>query len=348
VPVGQAYRHLSLLLASGQVFPSKVATKESEVSMTTLTTDVETGSPTKTQKRMVDRHGKRVLSLAVPRALLWPALVVAIVLTQIPFLVTVYFSTQKWNLLRPLDRGFVGFDNFVTVFSSDEIYKAIQATATITGTSVLLSLVFGLGLALLLDRQFLGRSVARTLLITPFLVMPAAAALAWKWNLLDGNFGLFKWLFVELGLPVIEWNTDIPIVTVIMVLTWQFMPFMMLILLAGLQSQDKEVLEAAQVDGAGAFRIFMQMTLPHLRQYIEIGVLLGAILLLASFDPIAILTGGSGGTKTLPVLLYEKAFVALEVGQAAAYGVVTVAITIIFALLLLRTVFRIFSEQGVR
>lgn len=310
--------------------------------------DTPTASQKKEKKVLVDRHGKRVQSLAIPRTLIWPAIVVAIILTQIPFVATIYFSTQRWNLLRPLDRGFVGFDNYIQVFSSGELGAALRATATITGTSVLLSLVFGLGLALLLNRQFLGRSVARTLLITPFLVMPAAAALAWKWNLLDSNFGLFKWLFQELGLPVIQWNTDIPIVTVIMVLTWQFMPFMMLILLAGLQSQDREVLEAAQMDGAGAFRIFTQMTLPHLRQYIEIGVLLGAILLLATFDPIAILTGGSGGTKTLPVLLYEKAFIALEVGQAAAFGVVTVAITIVFATLLLRTVFRIFSEQGVR
>lgn len=318
--------------------------------MTQLASEVET--PTASQKKekkvLVDRHGRRVQSLAIPRTLIWPAIVVAIILTQIPFLATIYFSTQRWNLLRPLDRGFVGFDNYVQVFASGELGAALRATATITGLSVLLSLVLGLGLALLLNRQFLGRSVARTLLITPFLVMPAAAALAWKWNLLDANFGLFKWLFEELGLPVIQWNTDIPIVTVIMVLTWQFMPFMMLILLAGLQSQDREVLEAAQMDGAGAFRIFTQMTLPHLRQYIEIGVLLGAILLLATFDPIAILTGGSGGTKTLPVLLYEKAFIALEVGQAAAFGVVTVAITIVFATLLLRTVFRIFSEQGVR
>lgn len=310
--------------------------------------DTPTASPKKQKKVLVDRHGKRVLSLAIPRTLIWPAIVVAIILTQIPFLATIYFSTQRWNLLRPLDRGFVGFDNYIQVFTSGELVAALRATATITGTSVFLSLVLGLGLALLLNRQFFGRSIARTLLITPFLVMPAAAALAWKWNLLDANFGLFKWLFQELGLPVIQWNTDIPIVTVIMVLTWQFMPFMMLILLAGLQSQDREVLEAAQMDGASAFRIFTQMTLPHLRQYIEIGVLLGAILLLATFDPIAILTGGSGGTKTLPVLLYEKAFIALEVGQAAAFGVVTVAITIVFAVLLLRTVFRIFSEQGVR
>jgi len=316
--------------------------------MVTANTDFAGNSLPKGKKLLADRYGRRIRSLAIPRALLWPALVVAIILTQIPFLATVYFSTQKWNLLRPLDRGFVGFDNFIAVFTTDELYESIQATATITGTSVLLSLVLGLGIALLLDRNFVGRSVARTLLITPFLLMPAAASLAWKWNLLDGNFGLFRWLFMELGLPVVQWNTDIPIVTVIMVLTWQFMPFMMLILLAGLQSQDKEILDAARVDGAGSLRIFIQMTLPHLRQYIEIGVLLGAILLLAAFDPIAILTGGSGGTKTLPVLLYEKAFIALEVGQAAAYGVVTVAITIVFAALLLRTVFRIFSENGVR
>lgn len=302
----------------------------------------------KENRRRVNRHGQRVTSLLIPRTLIWPALTVAIILTQIPFLATIYFSTQQWNLLRPDQRGFVGLSNYAQVFQSGELMAAVQATALITGMSVFLSLVFGMILALLLDRDFFGRALARTLLITPFLVMPAAATLAWKWNLMDGNFGLFRWLSQELGLPVIQWSTDVPIAAVIMVLTWQFMPLMMLLILAGLQSQNREVLEAAAVDGAGAIRIFFTMTLPHLRQYIEIGVLLGAILLIASFDPIAILTGGSGGTKTLPVLLYEKAFRALEVGQAAAFGVVTVAITIVFATLLLRTVFRIFSEQGVR
>jgi sorbitol/mannitol transport system permease protein len=302
----------------------------------------------KVEKIRYDKNGKRVRSLAVPRALLWPALVAAIVLTQIPFLATVYFSTQRWNLLRPDDRGFAGFDNYAKVFSGSELYNSLEATFVITGTSVLLSLVFGLGLALLLNRTFFGRGVARTLLITPFLVMPAAASLAWKWNLMDANFGLFRWVMNSLGFDAIQWNTDVPIISVILVLVWQFMPFMMLILLAGLQSQDSDILEAAALDGAGKIKIFFLMTMPHLRQYIEIGVLLGTILLLATFDPIFILTGGSGGTKTLPVLLYEKAFIALEVGQAAAYGVITVILTIIFATLLLRTVFRIFSQQGVR
>lgn len=302
----------------------------------------------KVEKIRYDKNGKRVRSLAVPRSLLWPALVAAIVLTQIPFLATVYFSTQRWNLLRPDDRGFAGFDNYAKVFSGSELYSSLEATFVITGTSVLLSLVFGLGLALLLNRTFFGRGVARTLLITPFLVMPAAASLAWKWNLMDANFGLFRWVMNSLGFDAIQWNTDVPIISVILVLVWQFMPFMMLILLAGLQSQDSDILEAAALDGAGKIKIFFLMTIPHLRQYIEIGVLLGTILLLATFDPIFILTGGSGGTKTLPVLLYEKAFIALEVGQAAAYGVITVILTIIFATLLLRTVFRIFSQQGVR
>ena len=300
------------------------------------------------EKHRYDKNGKRVRSLAVPRALIWPSLVTAIILTQIPFLATVYFSTQRWNLLRPGDRGFVGFENYVKVFTSSELYSSMQATFVITGSSVFLSLVFGLGLALLLNRNFIGRGIARTLLITPFLVMPAAASLAWKWNLMDANFGLFKWAMEAIGLEAIQWNTDVPVISVIILLVWQFMPFMMLIILAGLQSQDSEILEAAALDGAGKLKIFWLMTLPHLRQYIEIGVLLGTILLLATFDPIFILTGGSGGTKTLPVLLYEKAFIALEVGQAAAYGVITVLLTIIFATLLLRTVFRIFSQQGVR
>src|SRR5690606_25345437 len=186
----------------------------------------------------------------------------------------------------------------------------------------------------------------RTLLITPFLMMPAAAALIWKWSMLDANVGMVNWLFSLVGIPPAAWNTDLPVVTIIMVLTWQFTPFMMLIILAGLQSQSGEVLEAASVDGAGPFRSFIYMTLPHLRTYIELAVLLGTIMLLQVFDPIAIMTRGTGGTKTLPYLLYERAFVGLEIGEAAAYGVLTVILTIIVATIALRLLFKIFRTEG--
>jgi sorbitol/mannitol transport system permease protein len=297
-------------------------------------------------KRTVKETPAEKRGLRLSRALLWPALVVSLVLTQIPFLVTIYYSLQSWNLLRPADQEFVWFANYVTVFTGGDFIPSLISTVVITGTSVVLSVLFGLGIALLLDRKFHGQALARTLLITPFLVMPAAAALIWKWSILDANVGVLNWALGLVGIPEISWNTDLPLVTIIMVLTWQYTPFMMLIILAGLQSQSGEVLEAASVDGAGPIRTFVSMTLPHLRQYIEIAALLGSIMLLQVFDPIAIMTRGTGGTKTLSYLLYERAFVGLEVGEAAAYGVVTVIVTIIVASVALRTLFQIFATDG--
>ena len=282
------------------------------------------------------------------RALVLPALFFSVALTQIPFLVTIYFSFLEWNQLRPDDIAFTGFDNYVTVFTGPDFLSSLWATITITGSSVVLSLLLGLLFAILLDRKFVGQGVARTLMITPFLIMPAAAALIWKWSMLDANVGMVNVGLNFIGLPSVAWNTDFPALTIIMLLTWQYTPFMMLILLAGLQSQSREVLEAASVDGAGPLRTFQYMTLPHLRQYIEIATLLGGIMLLQVFDPIAIMTKGTGGTKTLSYLLYERAFIGLDIGQAAAFGVVTVIITIAVATIALRTLFKVFMSGGTR
>jgi len=282
------------------------------------------------------------------RALVLPALIVSLVLTQIPFIVTIVVSFTTWNQLRPEDTGFAGFDNYLTVFANGDFLSSLWATVLITGSSVVLSLGIGLGFALLLDRKFLGQGIARTLMITPFLVMPAAASLIWKFLMLDVNNGMVNVALNAVGLPSVAWNTDLPPVTIIVVMTWQFTPFMMLILLAGLQSQSREVLEAASVDGAGKIRTFQHMTLPHLRQYIEIAVLLGGIMLLQLFDPIAIMTKGTGGTKTLPYLLYERAFIGLDIGQAAAFGVITVIITLAVASIALRSLFKVFVEGKVR
>lgn len=299
----------------------------------------------------VDEPGNRMLPEAqtrtatdrwLSRGLLLPALIFAILLTQIPFIVTIIYSSLQWNLLKPADFGFTGFDNYVTVFRSGDLLPAIIATVLITALAVILSLLLGLLFAILLDRRFRGRAVARTLMITPFLLMPAAAALIWKYSMFDTNIGVINWVVEALGLDPIEWSTNYPLWTVVIVLTWQFTPFMMLILLAGLQSQSREILEAAAVDGAGPLKIFTYMTLPHLRMYIEIAVLLATIIIIQVFDPIAILTKGTGGTKTLSYLLYERAFIGLNVGEAAAYGVIVVILTIVVASVALRTMFKVF------
>lgn len=284
----------------------------------------------------------------VARGLVLPGLLTSIILTQIPFVVTIVVSFMNWNQLRPDRTGFAWFNNYLTVFANTEFLQSLWATVSITGSSVILALAIGLGFALLMDRHFLGQGLARTLLITPFLVMPAAASLIWKYLMLDVNVGMVNVALNAAGLPSVAWNTDLPPVTIIILMTWQFTPFMMLILLAGLQSQDKGVLEAASVDGAGPLRVFRYMTLPHLRQYIEIAVLLGGIMLLQMFDPIAIMTKGTGGTKTLPYLLYERAFIGLDIGQAAAFGVITVIITLAVASIALRSLFKVFIEGKVR
>ncbi|GGL36878.1 sugar ABC transporter permease [Phycicoccus endophyticus] len=286
--------------------------------------------------------------LRTARGLIFPAVLFLILLTQVPFLVTIGFSLVRWNLLYPNDRGFTGLSNYASALSSGDLWPSIVATVLITAFSVVLSVVFGMLFAVLLDRQFVGRAVARTLMITPFLVMPAAASLIWKYSMFDTNIGMLNWLARTLHLPVVSWSTEHPLMTVVIVLTWQFTPFMMLILLAGLQGQDKGILEAAQVDGAGTWRTFTWITLPHLRMYIEIGVLLGSVIIIQVFDPVAILTKGTGGTKTLAYLLYERAFIGLDVGQAAAYGVVTVVLTLIVATVALRTLFKVFMAGGSR
>lgn len=282
------------------------------------------------------------------RALLLPALIFAIVMTQVPFLVTIGYSTTKWNLLYPQDREFSGLDNYRSVFSSGDLWPSLRATLLITALAVGGAMLCGLGFALLLNRTFRGRAVARTLMITPFLIMPAAAALIWKYSMFDTNIGMINWVLRSVGLPEVAWSTNHPLATVVIVLIWQFTPFMMLILLAGLQGQSVEALEAARVDGASTLQIFRYLTLPHLRMYAEISGLLGTIIILQVFDPIAILTKGTGGTKTLAYLLYERAFIGLDVGQAAAYGVVSVVLTIIVASIALKKLFGVFMSGGDR
>lgn len=294
------------------------------------------------------KHGEQRRKARLSRSLILPALVFSIVLTQIPFLVTIVFSTLNWNLLKPTEIKFAWFQNYLAVFQKGDLLPATFATVGITSLSVIFSVLLGLLLAVLLDRKFRGQALARTLLITPFLLMPAAASLIWKYSMFDYNVGILSWVSTTLGFEPIEWTTNFPFLTVVIMLTWQYTPFMMLILLAGLQSQSREVLEASAVDGAGAWRTFQWITLPHLRRYVEIAVLLGTIMLLQIFDPIAIMTKGTGGTKTLSYLLYERAFVGLNVGEAAAYGVVTVLLTIVVATVALRNLFKVFIEGGDR
>jgi sorbitol/mannitol transport system permease protein len=283
------------------------------------------------------------------RGPLLPALIFTIVVTQLPFVVTLVYSFLSWNLLRPGSREFAFLENYASVLSDSSTRKALVVTVLLTVGAVIASVLVGLVSALLVDRKFLGRGVVRTLLIAPFLVMPAAAALLWKTTMLHPVFGMLNWVLSPLGVGDVDWASKFPLLTIIGVETWHWAPFMMLILLGGLQSQDRSVLEAARVDGASTWQTFRYMTLPHLRQYIELGVVLGSIYIVQTFDSIFMITQGGPGTATtnLPFELYLRAFRAFDVGEAAALGVIVVVLTIIVATYALRVVSRLFTDPVV-
>jgi len=281
------------------------------------------------------------------RAPLLPALIFMIIVTQIPFLATLVISFMNWNAYYPDDRGFAGVDNFKTVLTDVDAREAIIVTILLTVGVVVVSLVLGLAIALLLDRKFRGRGLARTLMITPFLIVPVAAALLWKHALYNAQYGLLngllRWVFGD-GAPQPDWISDHPLISIIVALVWQWTPFMMLILLAGLQSRPMDVVEAAKIDGASGWQIFTNMTLPHLRQYIELSGLLGAIYIVQNFDAVFTITSGGLGTANLPYYIYETFYSAHNYGTASAAGVIVVIGSIIIATFALRTVLSLFRE----
>lgn len=290
------------------------------------------------------------------RAPLLPALIFGIVVTQLPFLFTFIFSFRRWNTNHPDRYGWTGFDNYVKVFTNPRMLRDMWNTVELTVVVVLVSLVLGLGIALLLDRPFRGRAAVRTMMIAPFLVVPVAAALFWKFGIFDPNTGLLSGIgttvrrLFDPDAPVtqIDFLGRYPMLAVQLELIWQWTPFMTLILLAGLQSRPRDVMEAASVDGATGWQMFTHMTLPHMRQYLELAGLLGAIYLLQNFDSVYAITPQNLQTENLPNLIYQTIYSSNDYGLASAQGVVIVIGTIAVSIFALRVAFSLFREEKTR
>ena len=281
---------------------------------------------------------------------LLPALLYVVAITQLPFVVSIYYSftnlKDKTQSLIPEPTKFVGIDNYKQIFSDPFFRQAVWTSVQMTVFAVVLSLVFGTLFALLLDRKFLGQGLVRTLLITPFLLMPVVAALIWKQQMFSSLFGLLDKALTFLGLSSVQFISSHPLASIVTVLVWQWTPFMMLIILAGLQSQPGDILESANVDGASGFGIFRQLTLPHLRRYIELGALLGSIYIVQAFDAIDVMTGGGPGSTNVPYYVYQESIGGgFRYGSASAYAIVVVIFSIIIATFALRVLSSLFKDE---
>ncbi|MBO0842641.1 MAG: sugar ABC transporter permease [Nocardioides sp.] len=284
----------------------------------------------------------------IRRAPLLPALIFMIIVTQLPFVATLIMSFISWSAQPDAPgRTFAGFDNFKTVFTTAEYRTAVLNTIEMTVVIVVISAVLALGIALLLNNAFPGRAAVRTMMIAPFLIVPIAAATFWGNGILQTGFGLVDGVLGELGVhnaQGIAFLTEHPKMAIEIELIWQWTPFMMLILLAGLQSQDPEVMEAASIDGASDWQKFRHMTFPHIRRYLELSVVLGTIFIVQNFDSVLGMTGGLNSTN-IPYAVYEVFYSSKDYGVASALGVVVVIGSIIVATFGLRVVSSLLSEE---
>lgn len=269
-----------------------------------------------------------------------PALVFMLILTQIPFVLSIWFSLHSWNLLIPAEGfPFVGLSNYIHEFVSDhDFWPIIGHTIELVFGAMALALIAGTVLALLLHRPTPGRTILRGLVTVPFLVTPSVMALVWKNLLLSPQFGVIDWALHAIGLPAIPWYSSFPLESVMGNVAWEWTPFVMLVLLAGLQAIPDEVLKAARVDGTNTWTTFWWIVFPMLRRSYEVAILFGTIFIFQTFGEIYLTTGGGPGvaTNTLPYYTYKTAFNSWQIGQAAALGVIGVIIAIFAARAMLR------------
>lgn len=263
---------------------------------------------------------------------LLPAMIFTVLVTQVPFVLSLWYSFTEWTIVPPRPRNFIGLENYVDLVDDRFFRDAVWTSILMTVSAVLLSLLVGTCLALLLDRNVFGQGILRTLLITPFLLMPVVAGLVWKTQMFNSSFGVLNWLLDSVGIDRVEFVTKWPLWSIVVVLVWQWSPFMMLIILAGLSGQDQSVLEAARVDGASTSAMFFQITLPQLRPYLELGTLLGSIYLIQVFDQVHVVTGGGPTSTNVPYFVFQRSIGGgWQFGLASAYSIVVVIASIVIA-----------------
>ena len=277
---------------------------------------------------------------SLARIMMAPSVFVLFVWMIVPLVLTLYFSFQRYNLQHPDRAGFVWFRNYYFFLTDPAFIQAIANTLILVVGVLAITVIGGILMALLLDQPIWGQGIVRLLVIAPFFVMPTVSALVWKNMLMHPQYGIFAWISTSLGIKPVSWLTDYPLLSVIIITAWEWLPFATLILLTALQSLDEDQKEASEMDGANFINRFIYIILPHLSRAITVVILIETIFLLGIFAEIFVTTqGGPGYASTnLPFLVYVQALLNYDVGGASAGGVIAVILANIVAIFLIRIV----------
>jgi sorbitol/mannitol transport system permease protein len=277
-------------------------------------------------------------SRSAARLMMAPAVTLLLGWMLVPLVMTLYFSFKKYLPLRGGDLGWVGFDNYVRFVTSSAFWPSVSATLMIVGGVLAITITLGVLLALLLDQPIWGQGIVRILVIAPFFVMPTVSALVWKNMFMDPNYGLLAYLWKFFGAEPVQWMSQASLPSIIMIVSWQWLPFATLILLTAIQSLDSEQLEASEMDGASVLKRFWYIILPHLARAITVVLLIQTIFLLSIFAEIFVTTGGAFGSKTLSYLIFQRVLESQNIGLGSAGGVYAIILANIVAIFLMRIV----------
>ncbi len=277
-------------------------------------------------------------SRSAARLMMAPAVILLLGWMLVPLTMTLWFSFRKYLPLRGGDQGWVGLENYSRFLSSSSFWPSVVTTLLIVGSVLVITIALGIVLALLLDQPMWGQGVVRILVIAPFFVMPTVSALVWKNMFMDPTNGLLAHLWKFFGATPVEWLSQASVQSIVMIVSWQWLPFATLILLTAVQSLDSEQLEAAEMDGAPYLKRFWFIVLPHLSRAITIVLLIQTIFLLSIFAEIFVTTGGAFGTKTLTYLIFQRVLESQNVGLGSAGGVYAIILANIVAIFLMRIV----------
>lgn len=272
------------------------------------------------------------------RAMVAPSVVLLLIWMIVPLAMTLYYSFRLYRLLSPDRTGWVGFNNYIWFFNSPDFWLALFNTLALVGGVLIITVVLGILIALLIDQPVKGQGFLRILVIAPFFVMPPVAASIWENLFMHPQNGLFSAIAQGFGAQPILFLEQYPMLSVIGIVSWEWLPFATLILLTALQSLSSEQLEAAEMDGASAFSRFRYIILPHMTRAITVVILIQTIFLLGIFGEIFTTTQGGPGSAstTLPYMIFKQAIAAKDIGRAAAGGIIAVILANIVAYFLMR------------
>ena len=274
------------------------------------------------------RYGSLGMLLIAPTVLIFAAVI------AYPLVSAIYLSLR--SIFTPTLQGhWVGLANYADLLSSTTFWRALRNNFVWTAGTLFLQIVAGVAVALLLNQNIVFRSLARSLILFPYFVSTVVAVLVWRW-LFNDLYGILNHFMLALGLidQPVNWLGQMPnaMISVILVGAWKYFPFVVIAVLARLQTIPPQLYEAATIDGAGPWGRFFDVTLPQLRSVLTVVILLRTVWDFKEFDLIYLLTGGGpiNATQTIPLLVYQQAFGLNRMGMAAAYAVVMMAVMLVF------------------